>query len=201
MSEVTDGNPELEKARLRVIARAARRALGPEIRAHASAAIAGRVLGLGEIASARAVLLYGASPEEVDTLAIELALRALGVRIAYPRVAGAHDLQLHWLDTRDELVEGSFGLLEPRPDARHARAAEIEAIVVPGVAFDEHGGRVGYGRGYYDTLLGGECSGVPSIGVAFDEQVFAQVPCEARDRRVSVLVTPTRTLRGATRRP
>lgn len=197
---MSDEHADIEKARLRVTARAARRALGPEVRAHASQSIAERVLALPEIASATAVLLYGASPEEVDTLPLEEALRARGVRIAYPRVAGRYDLELHWLDDRGELVEGSFGLLQPKPDASCALAREIDAIVVPGVAFDERGGRVGYGRGYYDTLLGGECAEVPAIGVAFDEQVFEQVPCQARDRRVNVLVTPTRTVRCATSR-
>lgn len=191
-------HPDVEKARLRVTARAARRALGPEFRAFASEAIAKRVLALPEIEAARAVLLYGASPEEVDMLPLEEVLRARGVRIAYPRVAGRYELELHWLDDRGELVEGSFGLLQPKEDATCALPAEIDAIVVPGVAFDEHGGRVGYGRGYYDTLLAGPCAKVPTIGVAFDEQVVERVPCEARDQRLGVLVTPTRTIRCAT---
>lgn len=189
-----------EKARLRLTARAARRAVAPELRALAADAVAGRVLALPEIGRARGVLLYGASPEELEMLPLEQALRARGVRIAYPRVAGRYELALHWLGDRGELVEGSFGLLQPKHDAACALPGDIDAIIVPGVAFDERGGRVGYGRGYYDTLLAGACSGVPTIGVAFDEQVFTSVPCEERDRRVSVLVTPTRTIRCATSR-
>lgn len=185
----------LDKTSLRRHAREARKALSAEARAEASAAIASRVLELPEIQRASAVLLYGASPEEVDTTPLEVALRARGVRVALPRVAGAHHLTLHWVDGLAELAEGAFGLREPHEAAACALPSEIEAIVVPGVAFDERGGRLGYGRGYYDTLLSGACAGVPTVGIAFDEQVVAEVPCEERDERMCVVVTPTRTLR------
>jgi 5-formyltetrahydrofolate cyclo-ligase len=191
----------LKKSTLRLRARAARRAITHEMRERAAEAIAERVLALPEIERAEAVLLYGASPEEAEPLPLEEALRARGVRVAYPRVAGRHHLDLHWVDERGQLVEGSFGLLEPSAEAACALPAEIDAIVVPGVAFDERGGRLGYGRGYYDELLSAECAGVPTIGIAYDEQVVAEVPCEERDVRMSVLVTPTRTIRCATSRP
>lgn len=188
-------NARPDKPELRRRAREARRALSPEARDEASAAIARRVLELPELLRATAVLLYGASAEEVDTAPIQQVLRARGVRVALPRVAGPHDLTLHWVDGDDELAEGAFGLREPHGDAACALPREIDAIVVPGVAFDERGGRLGYGRGYYDTLLAGACVGVPTIGLAFDEQMVAEVPCEERDERMSVVVTPTRTIR------
>lgn len=190
-----------EKSALRLRARAARRAITPELRQAYADAVAERVLALPEIERADAVLLYGASPEEVETLPLESELRARGVRVAYPRVAGRRRLTLHWVDERAELVSGSFGLLEPNAEAACALPAEIDAIVVPGLAFDASGGRIGYGRGYYDYLLSEECMGVPTIGIAFDEQMAERVPCEERDVRMSVMVTPTRTIRCATSRP
>lgn len=193
--------PGHEKSALRLRVRAARRAITPEVRSQAARAVAERVLGLPEVHDAHAVLLYGASPEELEPLPIEEALRERGVRIAYPRVVGRQALALHWVQDREQLVRGSFGLLEPSADAEAALPSAIDAIIVPGIAFDEGGARVGYGGGYYDSLLGGACEGVPSIGVAFDEQVVTGVPCEERDRRVDVLVTPTRTIRCTTRRP
>lgn len=190
-----------EKSALRLRARAARRSVTHEMREAAAEAIAERVLALPEIERAEAVLLYGASPEEIEPLPLEEALRARGVRIAYPRVAGRRELELHWLDERGQLQRGSFGLLEPSPEAACALPTEIDAVIVPGVAFDAAGGRIGYGRGYYDRLLSGTCGGVPTIGIAFDEQVVERVPCDEADVRMSVVVTPTRTLRCATSRP
>jgi len=188
------------KATLRLKARAARRAIGPEMREAAAHAIADRVLALPEMQDVRTVLVYGASPEEADPGPLEAALRGDGVRIAYPRVAGVQGLALHWVDDQAQLVTGSFGLRQPPETAGCALAEEIDAIIVPGVAFDTRCGRLGYGRGYYDTLLGGSCPTVPSIGIAFDEQIVDEVPCDERDWRLSVVVTPTRTLRP-TRHP
>lgn len=191
----------IEKAAIRMRARAARRALTPELRLQGSMAIAERVLELPELQGVGAVMLYGASPEEVETLPIEDALRQRGVRIAYPKVVESGQLELHWVEDRYHLERGSFGLLEPGADAACALPAELDAIIVPGVAFDAEGRRMGYGGGYYDVLLSGRCAGIPAIGVAFDEQMVERVPCDARDQHMDVVVTPTRTLRCATSRP
>lgn len=190
----------IEKAAIRMRARAARRAISPEFRLQASMAIATRVLGLPEMQDVKAVLLYGASPEEVETLPIEDALRERGVRIAYPKVVESGQLELHWVEDRCHLERGSFGLLEPATDADPAPPSELDAIIVPGVAFDSIGRRMGYGGGYYDVLLSGQCAGVPAIGVAFDEQMVERMPCDARDQHMHVVVTPSRTIRCATSR-
>lgn len=191
----------IEKAAIRMRARAARRALTPEMRLQASIAIAERVLALPEMQNVRAVLIYGASPEEVETLPIEDALRQRGVRIAYPKVVEAGQMELHWVEDRYHLERGSFGLLEPGADAACALPGELDAIVVPGVAFDSTGRRIGYGGGYYDVLLSGQCAGVPSIAVAFDEQMVERVPCDPHDQHMHVIVTQSRTIRCATSRP
>lgn len=190
----------IEKAAIRMRARAARRALTPEMRLQGSMAIAERVLALPEMQGVGAVLLYGASPEEVETLPVEDALRERGVRIAYPKVVESGQLELHWVEDRYHLERGSFGLLEPGADAACALSAELDAIIVPGVAFDAEGRRMGYGGGYYDVLLSGQCAGVPAIGVAFDEQMVERIPCDVHDQHMDVVVTPTRTLRCATSR-
>jgi 5-formyltetrahydrofolate cyclo-ligase len=187
------------KASLRQTARTARQSLSPEARRTASHAIAERALELPELSGATAVLVYGASPEEADPAALEQALRKRGVRIGYPRVAGACTLGLHWVDGADLLTTGAFGLIEPTADAPAASLAEITAIIVPGVAFDGSCNRLGFGGGFYDQLLGSSASLPPTIGLAFDEQIVAEVPCDGHDRPVDIVVTPTRTLRRATR--
>lgn len=184
-----------EKNELRRTARAARRALSSEDRALASQMIAKRALELPELATARAVLVYGASAEEVDPAPLERALRACGVAIAYPRVAGPRTLELHWVDDPSALVSGAFGLREPAADAPAASLAELDAIIVPGVAFDTACNRIGYGGGFYDTFLADVPHTLPTIGLAFEEQVLPEVPCEEYDRALDVVVTPQRVLR------
>ncbi len=200
---ITPGHEELDRAKaaLRAQAREARRTVPPGARAAHGRAIAERMLRLPEIAGASAVLLYGASPEEADPGVLEDALRELGKRIAYPRVTGERELAIHWVDSRDVLAEGPYCLLQPTAEAPSATLRELSAIVVPGVAFDPEGNRLGYGGGFYDALLADPIGTPPAIGVAFDEQVFDEVPHAAWDRPVDVLVTPTRTVRCATRRP
>jgi len=190
-----------EKAALRLHMRAARRAIFPEQRAAHAAAIAERALRLPELSGLSTALLYGASPEEADPGVLEAALRASGMRIAYPRVAGDRELTLHWVDDPGVLTVGTFGLLQPVLDAPAAALAEMGVVIVPGVAFDGAGNRLGFGGGYYDTLLGAPSGAPLAVGIAYDEQVVEHVPNEAHDRPVAVLVTPTRTLRFATSRP
>src|SRR5665648_255241 len=126
---------EARKRSTRAAARAARRAIAPDVRAEASAAIAGLVERLPEVKTAATALVYGAMPEEVDAGPIIAALRALGLRIALPRVTG-DGLTLHWLEEGEALVSGAFGLGEPAPNAAVASAADIDLVIVPGVAFD-----------------------------------------------------------------
>lgn len=187
------------KTLVRFKTRAVRRTVLPEFRTAHAYAIARRMLGLPVIGSASAVMLYGASPEEADPSVLEEALRDLGKRIAYPRVASDHDLTIHWVDDRKALVAGAFGLMQPREETPRATLEEIDVIVVPGVAFDEQGNRLGFGGGYYDTLLSAP-GAPPTIGIAYDEQVVRRVPHEDRDRPVDMLVTPTRTIQCATNR-
>jgi 5-formyltetrahydrofolate cyclo-ligase len=196
-----DAAVDRAKSVLRLHARAARRSVLPEEREAASYAIAEQVLGMPELAGATAVALYGASPEEADPAVLESALRERGVRISYPRVAGPQTLTLHWVADDDALAVGAFGLREPPGDAPDASITQLTAIIVPGVAFDASGNRLGFGGGFYDALLADATALPLTIGIAYDEQIVDSVPHDDRDQPVDVVVTPTRTLRCATRRP
>jgi 5-formyltetrahydrofolate cyclo-ligase len=134
-------------------------------------------------------------PEEVGTADIIEALWDRGVRVALPRVRGRRDLELHWHERTRALCVGAYGLKEPREDAPVAAPSEIDVVLVPGVAYDADCRRLGLGAGYYDTLLARLPKTTVTIGMAFDEQVVALVPCGAKDRMVDVLVTPTRVIR------
>ena len=128
---------------------------------------------------------------EMDTRALEDWLRGRGIRIAYPCI----DLETHALvlrvAERNELEEATFGLLEP--SASCPVIDQVDRILVPALAIDPRGHRIGYGRGYYDRLLASMPS-VERVGFVYDFQLVAEAPNQAGDVPVHKVVTDTRIL-------
>lgn len=182
------------KAAMRRSARAARRSIAPDARRAAAEVAASRVLELPQLAGIRSVLVYAAMPEEIDPAPIADALRAAGVRTAYPRVEGPGEITMHWGDGED-LEPGHYGILEPPADSALADASDIDAVIVPGAAFDGACRRLGLGGGFYDRLLRRLRPETVKVGLAFDEQVVDAVPTADHDVPLDFVVTPTRTLR------
>ncbi len=184
------------KQAVREHARAARSALDLEVCLDAAQALAANLIAMPELATARVVCGYRATTEEIDPAAVLAMLQARGVTIAYPRIEAPGMLGLHIADDDAVLLPGPFGLTEPPPDAPRVPFDAIDAVIVPGVAFDEGCWRLGYGGGYYDRLLPLLPHGCARIGVAYDEQVLAAIPAEAHDVRLHAVVTPTRVIRA-----
>jgi 5-formyltetrahydrofolate cyclo-ligase len=178
------------KAGIRRTSRDARAALSASERDLACRAVAERALSLPEVASARAVLSYAPLPEEVDPAPIVRALRARGARIALPRVCGPGELALHWVESDTPLEPGAFGIREPSAECAAVAPADLDLVLVPGVAFDAACNRLGFGGGYYDALLASLPSSVARVGLAFDEQMCESVPQEAHDAAMDAVVTP-----------
>jgi 5-formyltetrahydrofolate cyclo-ligase len=130
----------------------------------------------------RTVCLYCALPSEPELLTPW----PTGKKVSLPRVSG-EDLKLHYTQSAEELVEGKFGNLEPKANAPKA-PFQADFILVPGLAFDPSGGRLGRGAGYYDRLLT-KFEGV-RVGVCFSELLVDQVPCETHDIRMDFVLTP-----------
>lgn len=151
-----------------------------------------RFLVLDAFASARCLALYSPIRNEVDTaLVAEAALNA-GKSAVYPRVEGERLTFLQIADP-DHLVPGAFNVLEPiRGDV--VDPAEIDLCVVPGVAFDHRGHRLGYGRGFYDRFLSSCREQMLRIGFAYDFQVVDCLPIGEYDQSLSMIVTETCTL-------
>jgi len=174
-----------------------RDALTPQARAEASDAITARVEALlAPLAAGSLVALYAPKGTEVATARIDAALRARNVRVAYPRVVDGERQLAFQESSAETLVPARFGLREPAPDAPAVTLASITAFVVPGVAFDRSGGRVGWGRGYYDATLAA-APGALRIGVAFECQLMDQVPRDPHDVLLQYVVTEADTYRGA----
>lgn len=100
------------------------------------------------------------------------------------------DLQAYYVPTLDSLQPGAMGIMEPDPHfCIAADPSEIDLIIVPGVAFDTVGGRIGYGKGCYDRFLSRLLADVPVIGLAYDFQVLPRVPQNTNDIRMDLIVT------------
>lgn len=108
-------------------------------------------------------------------------------RVALPRVAGEF-LVMHWVGSPQTLIKGRFGILEPPASDPVAAPTALDLILVPGVAFDRAGGRLGRGRGYYDRFLA--ATSAIKVGVCFEERLVPEVPCEAHDIRMDAILTP-----------
>lgn len=172
--------------------------MGVAARAEASAAICARLASLPELVGARTVLAYAAFGSEVDVDAWIRAALAGGLAVHLPWVAGDALGVARVSDLDADLAPGWRGVREPPVGRRHAvQARTLDLVVAPGVAFDRTGGRLGYGGGHFDRLLGRLRPGVPVVGVAFGVQLVDRVPREPHDRPVDVVVTEHETLRPA----
>lgn len=191
-----------EKARLRreVLAR---REAEPD-REASSARIRARLEALPEYTSAGLIAAFVGVGSEVDTLPAIASALASGRRVAVPSVVKG-SLVLTLLRDIAELEPAPFGLLEPPAElrdepGRRVAPDEVDFFVVPGVAFDEEGGRLGHGKGYYDGLLRQARPDASRTAVAFECQIVSAVPMTERDVRVDRVVTEERVIRaGASR--
>jgi 5-formyltetrahydrofolate cyclo-ligase len=179
------------KALLRDSVRQQVRALSPTERNSCSERLCERLRGLTVWQRATTVLLFAPLVDEPDiTPLLEEALSS-GRKVAMPRFdAGAQIYQAASLAGRHELEPGRFGALEPIAGCPSISLKQLDFILVPGIAFDLVGRRLGRGKGFYDRLLaevlGHKC------GVAFDVQIVAELPEEPHDVRVDSILTPTR---------
>lgn len=175
---------------------AARDALDLAVRSAAAQAIATRVAAFPEYASARAVLLTLPFRSEWDTLPLVRAALAAGKTVAVPRVDKASRmLELHAIaDPQADIVDSDQGIPEPRPACPQVPRDAIDFVLVPGVAFDLAGRRLGYGGGYYDRLLPLLSARAMRVAGAFEVQLVDRVPAAPHDLAVDAIVTESRTI-------
>ena len=164
---------------------AARRAVPPATRAARDAAIVAALRGLPELTGAGRVLAFAALPGEPDLAAL-LATPPDGCELLLPRVEGASLVAVPHPPAA-ALSPGALGVAEPSGPA--VPLTTLDAVVLPGVAFDAACWRLGRGGGHYDRLLAAVADGTVAIGVADEEAVLPRVPREPHDRPVDVLVT------------
>lgn len=114
-------------------------------------------------------------------------------QIIVPYIAQG-EIQLFWIKNLKELAPGVLGILEPKLELRNlsdrkVKPSEIELVLVPGIGFDKNGGRVGRGKGYYDRFLAKLSPEIPKIALAFEFQLFPEVPMDSHDVRLDAVAT------------
>lgn len=136
------------------------------------------------------VALYAAVNGEVGTSRIRARYLAAGALLFYPRVMEDGNLSFYPDGGKDGWVRGKYGLLEPKiPPGVAGLRSGLDLVVVPGMAFDAMGRRLGKGYGYYDRFLFGLAGTAVTVGLAFSRQLLAEVPVDTWDVPVNVVVT------------
>ncbi|MGE5191647.1 MAG: 5-formyltetrahydrofolate cyclo-ligase [Deltaproteobacteria bacterium] len=166
-----------------------------------SRVICEKFVSLPEYAAARTVMFYVDVRTEVRTRDYLATALTHGKRIVVPWCNDRGELELFWLKSMDDLAIGMYKILEPKPDLRNlpdrqVPVAELDLIMVPGVAFTREGARMGHGKGYYDKLLEHARPDAPLVALAFECQLFPEIPTQSHDVFMDKIITETAIYEG-----
>lgn len=195
--------PPSPKAALRELARKNR--VAQKNKDEISKQIVTKFMAMQEYAAATTVLYYVDAGSEVRTRHSLPEALAGGKRIVVPYcIVETNELELFLLEDMNELVEGAYKILEPKAELRElpnktVQPEQLDLVMVPGTAFDPKGGRMGQGKGYYDRLLARVRPDAPLVAIAFDCQIFDEIPVSAHDVFMDKVLTESRELTGVGR--
>lgn len=182
------GDIRIFKNELRAAIKNRRRALDPALKQRLDKRICGHVLRLRQYQRARTLILYMSTAIEVDTSGILRHALAHGKRVALPRCRpGTRLMDFYYIRSMQDLETGSYGLLEPKTSCEPLTHYEDSICLVPALAYDRSGYRLGYGGGYYDRFLSGYPG--PRIGLIYADDLRRQLPHGRFDRPVQLIVS------------
>ena len=191
------------KKRLREKLLKRRDSIPPEQKALQETSIEKRLFELDNFKKANSILMYVSFRSEVNTRKFLDDIHKMGKKLILPLVDARHKvLKLYEVKDNSELAPGYMGI--PEPDVRENRRVtikDIDLVVIPGTGFDIQGNRLGYGGGYYDRLLGyeskqlAEVEHIPTVALAFEEQIGEEIPAEPHDIQVDMIITDKRLIR------
>ena len=176
----------MTKEELRRLVRSQKRMYSaPQLQAMSAEAVA-RLMALPQMAAAKTVMLYYSLPDEVSTHELTDRLVERGKVVVLPVVTGPAEMELRRYRSADDLSMGAFGIMEPTGEP-FTSLAEIDLAVVPGMAFDTRGNRLGRGKGYYDRFLS-QLPQATKVGLCFPFQKFPGVPTDENDVRMDLVI-------------
>ncbi|OEU49281.1 MAG: 5-formyltetrahydrofolate cyclo-ligase [Desulfobacterales bacterium S3730MH5] len=183
-----------KKAQIRGTILAVRDALSKQERSEKSAVIMGRLFEFANFVEARMVLFYMSYGSEVDTEPMVRKVLELEKMVALPLTDKKKGRIVPFkIENLDRDIRPRRGIREPIPDrCKQIPVEQINLAIIPGVAFDGRGGRIGYGRGFYDRFIPELDITTRKVALAFECQMATQVPMESHDRYVDIIITEKR---------
>jgi 5-formyltetrahydrofolate cyclo-ligase len=199
MSDVSIDAMQERKKEIRAQAHERRNA--QENKDELSREICARFVALPEYVRAQTVMYYIDVRSEVRTRHDLPQALTQGKKIVVPWCNDKGELELFHLENMDELAIGMYKILEPAPalrllKAKQVKAQELDLIMVPGVAFDRGGARMGHGKGYYDKLLQHARPDAPLVALAFECQLFPEIPTAPHDIFMDSIITERAIYKG-----
>jgi 5-formyltetrahydrofolate cyclo-ligase len=197
-------DPQARKAAIREQARKNR--VAQKDKDDISRLICATFMSLPAYLSAKSVMWYVDAGSEVRTRHTLPEALTHGKRVVVPWcVVETNQLELFLLEDMSELIEGAYKILEPKDELRRlpdkvVRPEELDLVMVPGTAFDPRGGRMGQGKGYYDRLLSRARPDAPLVALAFDCQLFDEIPVAPHDVFMDLVLTESRVIEGIGRK-
>lgn len=154
--------------------------------------IINKLISCAEWEKANTVLIYVSHPREINTVNL-IKANLLKKNIVTPKTHLKYNtLSLHIIESFDDLVKGTYNLLEPHPHTKILSPSEIDLAIIPGIAFDKKGHRIGYGKGYYDRL--NKHLGCKKISLAYSFQIVDNIPAQIHDTPIDMIITEEKTI-------
>lgn len=156
-----------------------------------------KLFSLPEFLKSKKVMFYLSKRDEVRTEKMVLRSISDGKAVFLPKTdIKKKEMRVYEISSLDQLVMGPYGVLEPQALGKDAEPKNIECVVVPGIAFDVHGNRIGHGLGYYDKFLKKVGKDTCLIGLGFDFQIVGiKIPTQHYDVKMNFVVTEKRVIR------
>ncbi|ERJ10902.1 5-formyltetrahydrofolate cyclo-ligase [Haloplasma contractile] len=154
-----------------------------------------RLTNSKEFNDAESIFIFVSFRSEVDTHRIIQKAIDLGKRVCVPKIEKKSEgMTPYQIQSLDQLEEGYYGVLEPKYGCELCDKETIDLIIMPGLAFDAKGGRVGYGGGFYDHFINSMETSVRKLAIAYDFQVLDKVPMGENDQLVDQIITDQRVI-------
>ena len=179
----------MDKKELRRYIREQKRHFTPQQLGEMSLSIMSSLLSHSQIQKADSVLMYHSLPDEVDTHSALDKLLAMGKKVLLPKVISDTEMTIHEYTGKDSLQPSEpYGILEPTTPELSIINCQLSIAIVPGMAFDRQGHRLGRGKGYYDRFLS-QIPNIYIIGVCFPFQMLESIPSESTDVVMDEVIT------------